>query len=189
AFEAYAPSVNGVTAFSTVSLPSRANALSVKLPAVLAGANLSLGADTPSVRSEKGTDMTSRAKELLSSISRSQLQTRTPDSSPSLIPVSPERRPSQHLANDCSDANVPLVAETLTVYDGNAYFYCMKDIPADFRQIGFKVFDMIGKTGNVVLSTDQYLPGSIKSMERRRRGCGEKLILTGEASKRPPDWK
>ena len=40
-----------------------------------------------------------------------------------------------------------------------------------------------------MFSTDQYLPDSVKSMERQRRGTGEKLILNGEATKKPPDWK
>jgi hypothetical protein len=26
-------------------------------------------------------------------------------------------------------------------------------------------------------------------MERKRRGCSEKLIVTGENMKKPPDWK
>jgi len=40
---------------------------------------------------------------------------------------------------------------TLTVYDGNATFYYMKDIPANFSQICSKVFDTIGKTDVVHL--------------------------------------
>ncbi len=95
----------------------------------------------------------------------------------------------QHLTKDCLDADIPPVAETLTVHDGNACFYYLKGIPGDFRQISSKVFDIFGKTGDVVFSTDQYIPGSMKSMERRRRGCGKKLILKGEATKKPPDWK
>ena len=34
-----------------------------------------------------------------------------------------------------------------------------------------------------------YLENSIKSMERKHRGCSEKLIVTGENTKNPPDWK
>jgi hypothetical protein len=40
-----------------------------------------------------------------------------------------------------------------------------------------------------VATTDMYLENSIKSMERKRRGCSEKLIVTGENTKKPPDWK
>ena len=42
--------------------------------------------------------------------------------------------------------------------------------------------------GDVVFSTDTYQGGSIKAMERKRRGTGEKIILSGEAIKRPSDW-
>ena len=41
---------------------------------------------------------------------------------------------------------------------------------------------------DVVFSTDIYQGGSIKAMERKRRGTGEKIILSGEAIKRPGDW-
>eukprot|EP00794_Sanderia_malayensis_P021335 gene21335-23410_t len=34
-----------------------------------------------------------------------------------------------------------------------------------------------------------YLPNSIKSMERARRGTSAKLIIKGENTKRPADWK
>ena len=59
----------------------------------------------------------------------------------------------QHLTKDCRDADVQPVTDTLTVYDGNACFYYLHDIPEDFRQISCKVFDMIGRTGDVVFST------------------------------------
>ena len=45
------------------------------------------------------------------------------------------------------------------------------------------------KTGDVVFSTDQYHPDSIKSMDRERRGCGDKIIVKGESTKKPSDWK
>lgn len=93
------------------------------------------------------------------------------------------------ITKDCPDAALPPSNETLTVYDGNACFYYLKDLPTNFSQICSKVFDIMGKTGDVVFSTDQYYPDSIKSMERHRRGCGEKLVLKGEATKRPSDWK
>lgn len=83
----------------------------------------------------------------------------------------------QHLTKDYTDADIPQTSQTLTVYDGNATFYYLSDIPDNFAQISSKIFNIIGKSGDVVFSTDQYLAGSVKSMERRRRGCGEKLIL------------
>ena len=44
-------------------------------------------------------------------------------------------------------------------------------------------------TGDIIFSTDQYLPDSIKSLERPCRGCGEKLLLGGGSTKRPTEWK
>ncbi len=65
----------------------------------------------------------------------------------------------------------------------------MKEVPANFSQIGSKVFDGMIQSGDVVFSTDHYLPDSVKSLERKCRGCGDKLILKGAATKRPSEWK
>ena len=34
-----------------------------------------------------------------------------------------------------------------------------------------------------------YNKNSVKSGEHLRRGCGDKLIVSGESTKRPKDWK
>ena len=41
----------------------------------------------------------------------------------------------------------------------------------------------------VIFSTDMYKKDSVKGVERNRRGVGDKLILSGEKTKRPKDWK
>lgn len=64
----------------------------------------------------------------------------------------------------------------------------MKELPGTFKLICQKVFDCIAK-GDAIFSTDTYDPDSIKSMERKRRGTSEKLIIKGESTKRPSDWK
>ncbi|KAG1677778.1 Polycystic kidney disease protein 1-like 2 [Nymphon striatum] len=46
-----------------------------------------------------------------------------------------------------------------------------------------------GGKSKVVFSTDMYKDDSIKSMERRSRGCGEKRIIQGENTRRPENWK
>ncbi|KAL2091605.1 hypothetical protein ACEWY4_013868 [Coilia grayii] len=96
-----------------------------------------------------------------------------------------------YLVKDQPDADIPPLSETLTVYDGNAYFHNMMDIPVTFAEISSKLFDSIAPSGSgdIIFSTDQYKPGSIKSLERKRRGCGEKLIIGSGATKRPTDWK
>ena len=93
-----------------------------------------------------------------------------------------------HITKDVDDAIASPPNETLVIHDGNASFYDMKEIPGNFRHICRKIFDMMSK-GNVVFSTDSYKDKSIKSMERKRRGDTEKLIVRGEAMKKPPDWK
>ena len=45
------------------------------------------------------------------------------------------------------------------------------------------------KNTDVVFSTDMYYPESVKAVERRPRGYAEKLVLQGEMTKRPADWK
>ncbi|KAL5014823.1 hypothetical protein ScPMuIL_000962 [Solemya velum] len=93
-----------------------------------------------------------------------------------------------HIAKDVEDFNQPPTERTLTIHDGNAMFYCMKEVPGNFKLICKKIFDMLAP-GDVVFSTDSYDPESIKAMERRRRGTSEKLLIRGEKTKRPPDWK
>ena len=41
----------------------------------------------------------------------------------------------------------------------------------------------------VIFSTDMYQDCSVKGVERKRRGCGEKLIVQGEKTRRLKDWK
>ena len=48
---------------------------------------------------------------------------------------------------------------------------------------------MTSKGSDVVFSTDSYPPNSIKSMERARRGSYPKLIIKGENTRNPVDWK
>ena len=95
----------------------------------------------------------------------------------------------QYLTKECEDSPVPAPESTLVIYDGNAYFYCLKEIPANFGQICGKIFGMMSTTGNAVFSTDMYSPNSVKSMESERRGCSEKLIIKVRSTKKPTDWK
>ncbi|KAG1681812.1 hypothetical protein GQR58_011609 [Nymphon striatum] len=95
-----------------------------------------------------------------------------------------------HLTKGITDAVPPPDHATLNIEDGNATFYCMTDVPTSFKQIGEKLVDMsTGGKSKVVFSTDMYKDDSIKSMERRSRGCGEKRIIQGENTRRPENWK
>ena len=44
----------------------------------------------------------------------------------------------QWLTSAVEDENPPPAEKTLLVEDGNALFYCMKEVPSKFRQIGHK---------------------------------------------------
>ena len=92
------------------------------------------------------------------------------------------------LTKGIEDAVSPPEANTLTIIDGNAVFHAMVQVPLTFRDICIQVLDMLPKKTDVIFSTGMYQEGSIKAMERKRRGMGEKILLTGEATKRPGDW-
>ena len=75
---------------------------------------------------------------------------------------------------------IPLPVETLVVQDGHPVFYYMKEVPENVIKICSNVFDMMPKTGTFIFSPDSYEPGSVKSLKRKRWGCGKKLIIEGD---------
>ena len=89
------------------------------------------------------------------------------------------------MENESSSPSDP----TLVIYDGSAMFYCLNDVPNNFKQISLRLLEMANKGFDVVFSTDMYLENFIKSMERSRRGTSAKLIIKGENTKRRADWK
>ena len=82
-------------------------------------------------------------------------------------------------------------SDTMLIEDGNAVFHCLQNLPETFVGIAQKILeDSALKTKcPCVFSTDMYSSTSIKAMERKRRGDGEKLILSSTKMKRPQDWK
>ena len=94
-----------------------------------------------------------------------------------------------YLSKDVDTADVPPQDTTMIIEDGNALYYYMREVPNNFKEISYKVFEVMGKNSDVVFSTDMYLPASIKAMERQRRGCGEKRIIKGEMTRKPANWK
>ena len=63
----------------------------------------------------------------------------------------------------------------------------LRDLPPTIGAICERVFD-IATAGHhyVIFSTDSYDPDSIKSLERRRRGCAPERIVSGPSMVRPP---
>ncbi len=92
-----------------------------------------------------------------------------------------------YITKGIQDAPVPSL-DVLTIEDGNALFYYLKSVPDNFTQICEKLYNMTGSRGDVLVSTDTYKKGSVKSLERQRRGISEKLIVKGPKTKKPHNW-
>lgn len=73
-----------------------------------------------------------------------------------------------YLTKDLDDADIPPHEETLTVIDGNAEFHKLQQVPANFREICHKLYDMMPRRTDVLFSTYMYKEASIKAMERKR---------------------
>ena len=86
------------------------------------------------------------------------------------------------------DEKLPNVG-VLTIEDGNALFYYLKEIPDTFKQICEKLYNQTKKYDDVIVSTDMYSTNSVKALERKRRGITEKLLVKGANTKKPCDWK
>jgi hypothetical protein len=93
------------------------------------------------------------------------------------------------LTKDVDDMPEPPKKDTLIIEDGNALFHCVRDIPSNFKEICLKLLHMLPGEADIIFSTDMYRTDSIKSMERKRRGTGETLVLNGENTRKPHDWK
>ena len=95
----------------------------------------------------------------------------------------------KHVVKDCDDAKLPDPRQNLITEDGNAVFHCLREIPQTFGDISRMVLGSALHLSTVIFSTDMYKEDSVKGVERNRRGVGDKLILSGEKTKRPKDWK
>ena len=93
-----------------------------------------------------------------------------------------------HLLADRA-AEVSYPADAFFVQDGNAIFHSIKSLPQTFGQTCLMMLDQMVAKKTFIFSTDRYLPNSIKSTERLRRGTSEQLLLDGPATRRPADWK
>ena len=90
----------------------------------------------------------------------------------------------EFLTKGIEDADIPPDGDTLNIEDGNAT-YSMKEVPATFRQISEKMFDVsTARKSSVLFGTDMYQENSVKSLERSARGSGEERIIQGESTKR-----
>ena len=58
---------------------------------------------------------------------------------------------------------VPTV-NMLTIEDGNALFYYLKEIPDNLKQIAEKLYNSTIKSNCVIMSTDMYSAISVKAL-------------------------
>ena len=79
--------------------------------------------------------------------------------------------------------------DSLLIQDGNALFHTMTDLAPTFGGIALQLLEAMVHKRDFVFSTDSYHPGSIKTQERLRRGCGEQFLLDGSATRKPKDFK
>ena len=94
-----------------------------------------------------------------------------------------------HFLLDDSLENASYPKDAIHIQDGNALFHALTNLPPTFGRIALQILDQMVSKKNFIFSTDSYHPDSIKAQERLRRGCSEKLILEGVATRTPPDFK
>jgi hypothetical protein len=77
------------------------------------------------------------------------------------------------------------------VIDGNAMFHSLNNIPETFGQLTDKIFELLPPANRIHFVTDCYRAKSIKYPERKRRGSTKTkpLLLRGQSTKTPRDWK
>lgn len=93
-----------------------------------------------------------------------------------------------YLVEDASE-ETHYPANTLYIQDGNALFHVLTDLPATMGAICLKVLDQMISKRNFVFSTDSYHEDSIKAQERLRRGCSDKFLIDGPATRKPKEFK
>jgi len=96
-----------------------------------------------------------------------------------------------HIVKDTDDSDLFVnPRDCMIIEDGNPLFHSLQEIPPSFGDIAHKILSSIVRHASpVTFSTDMYSENSVKSVEHIRRGCEEKLIISGEKTKRPKDWK
>ena len=96
---------------------------------------------------------------------------------------------AMHFLLEDMDEEVQYPHDSTYIQDGNALFHALSALPPTFGEICLMVLDHMVAHRNFIFSTDRYMPNSIKSSERQRRGISQRLILDGAATRRPDDFK
>ena len=75
--------------------------------------------------------------------------------------------------------------EATFIQDGNALFHGLTSLPQTFGDIYLLILDQMTAKKNFVVPTVSYHPLSIKCTKRLRRGCSERLLVKGCATRIP----
>lgn len=79
--------------------------------------------------------------------------------------------------------------DAVHIQDGMALMYVLTNLPPTFGEICLQMLEHMAHKKNFIFSTDCYESDSIKAQERMRRGCSEKFIVDGPATRKPTDFK
>ena len=74
-----------------------------------------------------------------------------------------------HLEGEISHSERPNLSQASYIYDGNALFQSLTNLPNTFEELAEKVFTALPKTERIDFVTDTYKENSIKNAERSRR--------------------
>ena len=77
------------------------------------------------------------------------------------------------------NADVQHPKDSMFIQDGNALSHTLVNLPLTFGGICLQVLHLMVSRKSSIFSRDSYHSDSIKTQERKRRGCGEQFILDG----------
>ena len=85
--------------------------------------------------------------------------------------------------------NITYPDDALSIQDENAHFHSLIDIPRIFGKLSLRILNSMVSKNQFIFSTDSYHNSLIKSQERLRRGCSQRHIVSGPATRKPADFK
>jgi hypothetical protein len=89
----------------------------------------------------------------------------------------------------CETVDLHSKLSVVNIVDGNALLQSLTNLPDNFENLAFKVFNSLPKSRIVHFVTDSYKAVSIKQSERSRRGQSATFNIAGSKTKVPRDFK
>ena len=94
-----------------------------------------------------------------------------------------------HLEGEISHSERPNLIQVSYIYDGNALFQPLTNLPNTFEELAEKVFKALPKTEQTDFVTDAFKETSIKNAERSHRGNSKTFLISGPKTRIPRNWK